>query len=205
MTKKQKKMIRRILIIDDEKIVRDELKRIFEVDELYNFVVETADSYKEAESILIKCEKRFDVVIIDWRFDPDESDGGKKILKELNKSLPKIKIVYTAYPTFDNCVFAMKSGANNYIDKNRPKSTKILLNAVKEELKKFTQDEHEPTSAWIAEHIEELQEKYTGELIAFINGKPVASSSKKKDLLEEVKKKYPNEKPFIMFKPMEVI
>lgn len=198
---------RMVLVVDDKQGPRDEIARAFEMDEEFDFKVEKAASEKEAIEILKRQERRYDVVTIDWMF-PSSKDGGLEVLNFLNNLklyLPKVKIVYTAYPSIKNCVKAMKAGADNYIEKTDPtKSLKELLESVKEELRSRKSDENEPDPNWLKEHFDELMQKHRGELIAFIDGKLVGHASTKRKLLEELKERYPNEEPFIMFAPEQI-
>lgn len=194
---------RRVLIIEDDPKVREEIKRAFTMDDEFVFEVTESATVEKATKILEK-ERRFDLLVIDWRMMPVE-DGGLKLLNVGKGYFPKIKIVYTAYATLEDCVRAMKAGADDYIDKNQPGSLEKLLESAKEKLRARKFEDHGPDSEWLSEHIEELREKYHGELIAFIDGKVVGHAPTERKLREEVKKKYPDEEPFIMFAPVEVI
>ncbi|MBW2570096.1 MAG: response regulator [Deltaproteobacteria bacterium] len=195
---------RKVLIIEDKKRVREDLQRMFRMDDEFEFEVTGVETVEEAETVLKNEERRFDLVVIDWRLEPLK-DGGLKILEDLKSYLPKIKIVYTAYATIEACVKAIKAGADDYIDKNQPGSMEKLLNSAKEKLRQRSDEEHEPDSEWLATHLDNLREKYYGEIIAFIDGKVVGHAKTKKELIEKIKINYPDEKPFIMFAPVEVI
>ncbi|MCP4349853.1 MAG: response regulator [Desulfobacterales bacterium] len=195
---------RKVLIIEDKQKASEEMERMFTMDEEFEFIVTKVPTVEDAIMILKNEEKRFDLVVIDWQLGPVK-DGGLKILEDLKIYLPKIKIVFTAYAIIEDCVKAMKAGADDYIDKNQSGSLEKLLNSAKEKLRLRKYEEHEPESEWLAEHFFELREKYYGELIAFIDGKLVGHASTKRELLEKVKKNYPDEKPFIMVAPVEVI
>lgn len=194
---------RRVLIIEDDPTARKDIERAFTMDEEFNFKVTGVATVEEATKVLKKEERRFDLVVIDWILEP-EKEGGLKILESLKIYLPKIKIVYTAYATLEDCVKAIKAGAADYIDKNQPDSLKKLLESAKEKLKTWKFEEHEPDRQWLNEHLEELRAKYHGELIAFIEGKVVAHARTERQLRDKVKKRYPDEEPFIMFAPVEI-
>jgi len=193
---------RRVLIIEDERRGREEIKRAFTMDEEFVFEVTELATVEEALRILEK-EKRFDLVVIDWRLN-DKREEGLEVLNKAKIHMPKIKIVYTAYATLDDCVRAMRAGAYHYIDKNQPGSLKKLLECAKEKLRTLKFEDHEPDSEWLYDHLEELRDKYYGQLIAFIDGKIVDHGKSKRELEERVMKKY-GEKPYIMFAPMEVV
>jgi DNA-binding NtrC family response regulator len=170
----------------------------------FSFEIKTAESVEEAIDVLKDEERRFDVVIIDWRLAESKTelevlDG----LKALRPHFPKIKIVYTAYPSIENCVKAIKAGADDYIDKTEPGSLDRLIDSIKRELFARKHEDNEPDREWVDEHFDELRERYYGELIAFIDGKVVDHGKNRKELEKRVMEKY-GEKPYIMFAPVEV-
>ncbi|MCP4137915.1 MAG: response regulator [bacterium] len=193
--------LKKVLIIEDDPIPRNDIKRVFTMDEEFDFQVYESVSFEEAKKISEE-KRRFDLLVIDWRLASEEN-GGLDALKNLKIFFPKIKIVYTAHATLENCVKAMKAGANNYIDKTQPGSLEKLLESAKEELRARKFDDNEPDNEWLNEHLEELSEKYSGELIAFIDGQVVDHGKSKQKLIEKVKEKYPDDEPYIMFAPVE--
>ncbi|MDI6752543.1 MAG: response regulator [bacterium] len=193
---------RKVLIIENDLKGRKEIERAFCMDEEFDFEVTEVAEIEEAIKILEK-ERRFDLLVIDWRLEPLQ-EGGLELLKAGRVYFPKIKIVYTAYATLENCVKAMQAGADDYIDKNQEGSLKKLLESAKEKLRARKFEEHEPDSDWLSEHAEELMDSYRGELIAFIDGKVVAHAPTNRKLAEKIKEMCLDEKPFIMFAPVEV-
>ncbi|HHS13175.1 MAG TPA: sigma-54-dependent Fis family transcriptional regulator [bacterium] len=101
---------KRILILDDEEMIRDLLHETFQKK---GFFVETAMNGKEA---LDKVEKNtYDLVVTDLRL-PDIS--GMDVLTRVKKKHPEIGIIMiTAYGSIKNAVKAMKQGAFDYIAK----------------------------------------------------------------------------------------
>lgn len=191
----------RVLIIEDDLNAREEIGRALSMDDEFEFVVTGVSTVNEAIEILKK-ERRFDLLVIDWRLDPE--GGGLKLLNEGKEYFPKIKIIFTAYDSIEDCVKAMRAGADDYITKNQPGALDMLLGSAKKLLRARRSDEHEPDSQWIAEHLEGLMD-YHGELIAFIDGEVVDHAPTRRKLIEKVKKIYPDEEPFIMFAPAEAI
>jgi len=112
----------RILVIDDESLMRDFLKEILTRME---FDVETAADGRSS----IECMKKgeFDLVVTDIRM-PDIS--GMEVLKHVKTFNPDTAVIMmTAYGTIDNAVEAMKQGAFDYITK--PFSADAIEIAVK--------------------------------------------------------------------------
>ncbi|OGP70039.1 MAG: hypothetical protein A2169_09900, partial [Deltaproteobacteria bacterium RBG_13_47_9] len=101
----------RILVVDDEREIRDILFRA--LTRLGGFHVETADS---AEDALQKIEKsRFELVLTDLKMP--EMDG-LQLVTEIAKSKPEIlTVLMTGHGTIDSALEAMKQGASDYIMK----------------------------------------------------------------------------------------
>ncbi|MBN1780693.1 sigma-54-dependent Fis family transcriptional regulator [bacterium] len=106
MNKESKKL----LIVDDEEVIRDLLRETFL---RKSYTVLTASHGKEALSKINK--ESFDLVVTDIRL-PDIS--GMKILAESKKKYPNLGVIMiTAYGSIKNAVKAMKQGAFDYITK----------------------------------------------------------------------------------------
>src|SRR3990172_6908174 len=118
------KKTKKVLIIDDEKPIRDAIKTTFKSDKEYDFETHEAVNEEDAMAILKDSKRRFDVVIIDLNLT------GKT----------------------ENVVRAMKAGADNVIDKAQDGSIKKLLKAVKEELRARGSDENEPDDDYLQQH-----------------------------------------------------
>ena len=100
----------RILVVDDEFIVRDSLKALLE-DE--GFFVEVAGSGDEA--IEKSSRDRFHLMLLDIKM-PDKD--GVEVLKEVKETCPDICVVMmTAYATIETAVESMKIGATDYLVK----------------------------------------------------------------------------------------
>ncbi len=116
-----------ILIVEDNKALRDILKEAFETE---NYSVTLSESAEEAEE-KIK-EKNFDIVITDLKLP--EKDGLYILEKTRQKNPETDIIVITAYGTIDKAVDAMKKGAQDFITKPfsidhiRLQVSKILAN-----------------------------------------------------------------------------
>jgi DNA-binding NtrC family response regulator len=105
MDKKEK-----ILIVDDEKIVRESLYHWFEDD---NYQVDTAE---DGETALIKYEKeKFDLLLVDMKM-PGMS--GLDLLFKI-KAIDKdaLIILITAFASVPSAITALKNGAYDYVTK----------------------------------------------------------------------------------------
>ena len=100
----------RILVVDDEAIVREGFARALQGD---GFEVETAGNGEEAIARL--GERPFDLVITDLRMPKVD---GHELLRHVKARHPDTEIVIlTGYGTIANAVDAIKEGAYNYITK----------------------------------------------------------------------------------------
>ena len=115
---------KRILIIDDEKDIRDSISGILN-DEGYNSV--TAKNSQEA---LIKInDNTFDIIILDVWLNNSELDG-IQLLKEIKKIDAEIPVlIISGHGNIEIAVDAIKNGAYEFIEK--PFSSERLLLTIK--------------------------------------------------------------------------
>ena len=136
---------KRILVIEDDEVVRKNFKAILEL-EGYN--VDTAVTGKEAVD---KSNASFyNLALIDIRL-PDME--GTQLLTTMRDTVPKmVKIIVTGYPSLENAKDAVNMGADGYIVKPIM-DTDEFLQKIKEHLKK--QEEAQRYSEHkVAEYIE---------------------------------------------------
>ncbi len=107
-------MKRKIIVIDDEKIVCDMSRKVLEAD---GYDVETfTDSQLALEAIKAR---RFDLVVTDLKM---ENVSGMDILREVNKRYPDTKVIMlTAYATLDATIEAIRERIYDFF----PKPVKI--------------------------------------------------------------------------------
>ncbi len=120
-------MGKRVLVVDDEAVVRKSFRRIFAGTDLE---AETVPSGREALARLQ--EERFDLVITDLKMP---GMNGIEVLKAIRVLQPDVPVILiTGYATVDTAVEAMKSGAADYITK--PFTPDEILETVGEVLRK---------------------------------------------------------------------
>jgi len=104
-------MENRILVVDDEKEIRDFLYKA--LSRMGGFHVEVAETAEEA---LQKIEKdQFDLVLTDLKMPKMD---GLQLVTEIAKSKPEIlTIMMTGHVTIDSALEAMKRGASDYLMK----------------------------------------------------------------------------------------
>ncbi|MGL4982978.1 MAG: sigma-54-dependent transcriptional regulator [Treponemataceae bacterium] len=99
-----------ILVIDDEKNIREGLRDILELE---GYIVFLATDGKEGLRILD--EKDIDLVITDLRMP---NIGGEEVLKKISSQTPALPvIVLTGHGSVDDAVEAMRSGAYDFLTK----------------------------------------------------------------------------------------
>jgi DNA-binding NtrC family response regulator len=118
-------MAKKIIVIDDEKIVCDMAKKILQAE---GYEVETfTDSELALEAIK---SQPFDLVITDLKM---ENVSGMDILKEVNRLYPQTRVIMlTAYATLDATIEAIRERIYDFF----PKPVKIdeLKKSVKKAL-----------------------------------------------------------------------
>ena len=128
--------IEKILIVDDEILVRDFLAETLRRKGLD---VQTAENGQKAFAILK--ENTFDLVITDMKM-PDFT--GIDVLKKVKELSPStIVIVITAFGSIENAVDAMKLGAFNYLIKPfTPDTIEALIEKAKEHLSLVAENQY---------------------------------------------------------------
>lgn len=115
--------MKKILVIDDEKIVRVSCERTLAPE---GYEVTSASNANEGLELFEK--NSFDLILLDIKM-PDMD--GIEALKAIKKARPESNVIMiTGYSTVDTAVKTLKLGAINYIEK--PFTPDTLLAAVKE-------------------------------------------------------------------------
>ncbi|MCE5336098.1 MAG: FAD-dependent oxidoreductase [Desulfobacteraceae bacterium] len=100
----------RVLVVDDELVVRDSLKEWLLTE---GFSVDMAGSGKEAVELLARNE--YGLMLLDIKMPGMDGVEVLKVAKQMRESLPVIMM--TAYATVENAVEALKIGALDYLMK----------------------------------------------------------------------------------------
>lgn len=171
-----KKIKKQVLIVDDECRMAEALKDRFtdcnsNAECPYEFDVDVANS--AAECVERIRNKDYDLTVLDVLME--EEDSGLRInfeiLYELRWEVP-IRIVFTGFPKYRDCVEAMRSRAWDYIVKEDVGNTSMFQIVVDSAIARLRQldlrrtQESQIAGAWLAQHDFELRERYAGQLVA---------------------------------------
>src|SRR5437868_1823893 len=98
----------RILVVDDEKVIRDMLADFLGME---GYVVRTAEDGTSALGELSK--GHYDLVISDLKMP---KMGGIALLEEISKTAPDaLTVIMTGFGTVETAIDAMKRGAYDYV------------------------------------------------------------------------------------------
>ena len=147
---------KRILIVDDDKVLLKSFKEIFETE---GYTVDTAETGKEAVE---KSNANFyNLAFLDIRL-PDME--GTELLTRMKETRPKmVKIMVTGYPSQENAIEAVNRGAHGYVVKPIV-NIDDLIAKVKEHLKKQEEEEiysEEKVTQFIETRARKLEDKPT--------------------------------------------
>jgi len=141
----------RILIVEDDKNIRETMKNILEQ---RGYETDAAETGAEAEQKLKN--KFFNLVLLDIKL-PDME--GTQLLAKLHETTPKmVKIMVTGYPSIENAMEALNQGANAYVIK--PVKPAKLLALIKEKLEEQQQAEkmtENKVTDWIKTRAHQLE------------------------------------------------
>ncbi len=125
-------MENRVLVVDDEKDIRDFLYKA--LTRIAGFKVDLAENGEEA---LKKIEKeKFDLVLTDLKMPAVD---GLQLITEISRSKPEtLTVLMTGHGTIDSAIDAMKQGASDYLTKPLNLDETILrLKKVLDEKQRF--------------------------------------------------------------------
>ncbi len=115
--------MKKILIIDDEEIIRMSCERALQAS---GFATEAATGGREGLEMLGK--DKYDIVLLDLKM-PDMD--GIEVLSKVTSSWPNINVIMmSGYSTVDTAVQALRCGAVNFIQK--PFSPDTIISAINE-------------------------------------------------------------------------
>jgi CheY-like chemotaxis protein len=124
----------RVLVVDDEKVIHESVRRVLE-DEGYS----VEGVYRVDQALDRLKSEPFDLVLTDLMM-PEKN--GMELVHTLEKDFPDVgAVVFTGYATVDSVVESMKSGAIGYLKK--PFSPDELIQVADKSLGKTLRARHE--------------------------------------------------------------
>jgi ActR/RegA family two-component response regulator len=154
----------------------------------YEFQVEVAESAaacveKIREREQLTDQPPYDVIVLDVRMEGERSGLDTAFVLALYEELgveKPVQIVITGYPSYSDCVEAMRYGAWDYIVKEDVGETpmaQVVVNSAVRRLRQLDlrrEQESRLAASWIPAHLLELQAEHAGQLVALWH-KPVGS------------------------------
>ena len=140
----------KILIVEDDKNIRETIQSILQQS---GYETDVAETGQEAEQ-KIK-EKFYNLALLDIKLPDIE---GTQLLTKVHESTPNtVKIMVTGYPSLENSIEALNFGADAYVTK--PVKPAKLMNLIKEKLEKQVQNDQMTESKvtdWIKNRARQL-------------------------------------------------
>jgi formate/nitrite transporter len=125
-------MTQRMLVIDDEELVLESCRRIFESEGFE--VICTTNPHEGLKQV---SESSFDVILCDWKMPGFD---GMDVVEELDRRSPDSAVVMiSGYPAIERATEAMKRGAMDYLPK--PFRPEEVIEAVKKAQKRKLTEE----------------------------------------------------------------
>jgi DNA-binding NtrC family response regulator len=178
----------KVLIVDDTQELAEGLKTRmtqFEAFKGCELAVDILTEWKLAKEIVRATE--YDIVIVDMLMGASK-DEGLEVLRHLFTS-SAIAIVWTAYPSYENCVQAIRLGAWDYILKERQandKMDKSIQDAINFRRANPDRGVPNPDDAWAHENLDHLIENYQGKIAAILYGRVIDSDTSHDALMQRI-------------------
>lgn len=221
MSSKPKKLV---LVADDEETMRQGLIRRFQrrsetIDCPYEFEVDAVPSAAECIAVVrakLPTEESYDVIVLDIHMEEELSglNAALDLATQLGHEEP-VRIMFTGYPQYRDCVQAIQGGVWDYIVKDDVAGRSAFQLVVDSALNRLQQleqrREQEQLIAvdWYPRNFHELQMQYGGQVIALWHQPAVAVIASGCDTFElemnlkEWREQHASwEKPYLLKVPM---
>jgi len=197
------KIRKSVLVVDDVplmcQILRDSFGDCAErADCPYEFEVYEARSAAECvENIRARGPKAdrppYDVIVLDVRMEGERSGLDTAFVLALYEELGvdrPVQIVFTGYPSYANCIEAMRYGAWDYIvkeDVGEIGMAQVVVNSAVTRLRQLDHRREQETligSEWLPLNILDLQANYEGKLVAIWDAPQISVIASGQDAFE---------------------
>jgi len=154
---KGRKVKKTLLVIDDDRVFGEAVR-----DYLSSDAVEVLLAHKASDGLTLCSLRKVDVVVLDQQLPDGE---GHTLCPDILKFNDQTKIIFsTAYPSFENAVKAIRSGAHDYLSK--PYDLEELALAVKQAFRTLELEQVEQVMVY--------QRKHEKDGVVIIGGKGIA-------------------------------
>jgi DNA-binding NtrC family response regulator len=154
---KGRKVKKTLLVIDDDRVFGEAVR-----DYLSSDALEVLLARKAADGLTLCSLRKVDVVVLDQQLPDGE---GHTLCPDILKFNDQTKIIFsTAYPSFENAVKAIRSGAHDYLSK--PYDLEELALAVKQAFRTLELEQVEQVMVY--------QRKHEKDGVVIIGGKGIA-------------------------------
>jgi CheY-like chemotaxis protein len=176
------KINKTVLVVDDVQQMCETAKLSFtdmNGDKNCPYIFDIDIAISTAECIEKVRLKNYDVIVLDivmmGRPGDDKSGLETALAVGLNEQLgyeTPIRIIWTGYPSYSDCVEAMRHGAWDYIvkkDVDGKTMGEILVDSAIVRLRQldiYQEQTEQIAKYWLPQHFIELQTKYSGEIVA---------------------------------------
>lgn len=183
-----------VLIADDEESIRDiERDGFIQSNERrdcpYDFEIDLVGSVAECfQSIR---NKTYDVIVLDMRMEEETSgiQAAFALHEQLGVGMP-IRIIVTGFPSYPQCVQAMRYGVWDYIVKMDAHGVGIARRLVESAVCRLRQidlrqkHEQEIGAKWLPANFLSLRERYSGQIVAIWHKPQVGVVANGRDAFE---------------------
>jgi DNA-binding NarL/FixJ family response regulator len=164
---------KRVIIVDDEKDIRDSLTMCFEGSTKYAFDVVAKASPEECIELDLETCGDFDICIIDLgfhsRFGEDGLTGNRLLAGLGCLRSSGLGIVYTGQSSLRNAARAMRLGAADVVSKSEMDTSELVEHV--EELLADRADQaarRERVADYIEDHHDQYRQEYAGKTLAIV-------------------------------------
>ncbi|MEP6669392.1 MAG: response regulator [Chthoniobacter sp.] len=189
--------IANLLLVEDGEQQRRLLRR-----ELEQEGYEVTEAQNVSEAIAHLDRREFDIVICDMDFNTEKTglDVARtdRLQSPFFPGLKTVFIMYTAFPSYRDCVAAIKAGVFDYVSKLESDSFDHLAKSCREGLEEKRGWTGDSDANFVRNNWNSLLEKYGENWIAVTDAEVIFSADSLSGLYSELRSRYPLAKPYII-------
>jgi DNA-binding NtrC family response regulator len=163
---------KRVLVVEDERTMAETIAEGLRRSPVYDFEVAVAESPRDCLAKGFEAGQ-FDVYVVDLQLTQGErSFFGQKIVAVRAFETPgALTVVYSAYPSVENVVRAIQSGAADFIAKAEcpPHQLPARIERLLDEQRRSV-ERQQKVDALVRQHGREWRQKYAGQVLMLVDG-----------------------------------